>query len=69
VEPGSPFKGERQLGQVPLHRIKLGLMPPSLIKFGLGGFTCLSRVILVQNSHGSMPAHMKGCEGNLLIET
>jgi hypothetical protein len=69
VEPGSPFGGESQPGQVPLHRIKQGLMPPSPIKFGLGGFTCVSWVILVQNSDGSMPAHMKGREGNLPIET
>jgi hypothetical protein len=39
------------------------------IRSELGGFTRLSQVILVENSDGSMPAHMKGREGNLLIGT
>jgi hypothetical protein len=28
VEPGSPFGGERQPGQVPLNRTRHGLVPP-----------------------------------------
>jgi hypothetical protein len=30
---------------------------------------CLSRVILAVNLDGSMPAHMKGHEGNLPVRT
>jgi hypothetical protein len=66
VEPGSPFGGESQSGQVPLHRIRQGVMPP-LIKSGPGGFTHLSWVILAENPDGSMPAHTKGHEGNLPV--
>jgi hypothetical protein len=68
VEHGSPFWGQSQTGQVPLHRIRQGLMPP-LIKSGSGGFTHLSWVILAENSDGSMLAHMKGRKGNLPIRT
>jgi hypothetical protein len=67
VEPGSPFEGESWPGPVPLHRTKQGLMPP--VKFRLGGFTQLSRIILAENSDGSVPAHMKGREGNLMVGT
>jgi hypothetical protein len=42
-------------------------MPPPLIKSGSCGFMCLSRVILAENMDGSMPAHMDGSEGNLLV--
>jgi hypothetical protein len=45
VEPGSPFVGESQPGQAPLHRIRHGLMPPPPIKSGQGGFKCLSQAI------------------------
>jgi hypothetical protein len=70
VEPGSPFGGESQLGQVPLHRIRQGPIPPDLpIKSGPSGFTRLSRVILAKNLDDLMPAHMEGHEGNLPIET
>jgi hypothetical protein len=41
-------------------------MPP-LVKFRPGGFTRFSQLILVENSDGSMPAHMKGHEENLPI--
>jgi hypothetical protein len=30
---------------------------------------CISRVILAENPDGSMPAHMKGHEGNLSVGT
>jgi hypothetical protein len=69
VEHGSPFEGESQPGQVPLHRIGQGLMPPPLIKSRLGGFMRLSRVILAEKPVGSMPAHTKGHEGNILVGT
>jgi hypothetical protein len=70
VEPGSPFRGESQLEQVPLKRIRQGLMtPPPPIQSGPSGFTCLSQVILAENPDCSMPAHMKGREGNLPVET
>jgi hypothetical protein len=67
VEPGSPFRHEIQVGQVTLHRTIQGLMPP--VKSRLDGFTHLSRIILAKNPDGSMPAHTKGCEGNLLLKT
>jgi hypothetical protein len=40
-----------------------------LVKSEPGGFTHLSQVILAENPDGSMPAHMKGREGNLTIGT
>jgi hypothetical protein len=55
VEPRSPFGSESQPGQVPLYRTN--------------GFTRLSRMILAENSDGSMSADMKGREGNLLFRT
>jgi hypothetical protein len=60
---------EIQPGQVPLHRIRQGLMPPSPIKSGPGGFTCLSWVTLVENLDGSIPAHTEEREGNLPVGT
>jgi hypothetical protein len=44
-------------------------MPPPPVKFGPGGFTHLSRVILAENLDGSILAHKKGREGNLPVET
>jgi hypothetical protein len=67
VELGSPFRGESQPGQVPLHSTRQGLMPP--VKFGPGGFTRLSLIILAKNPDDSVPAHMKGREGNLSVKT
>jgi hypothetical protein len=70
VEPRSPFRGESQLGQVPLHRIRQranASPPPPQIKSGPGGFTLLSRVVLAENPDGSMPGHMEGHEANLLV--
>jgi hypothetical protein len=69
VETGSAFKGESQPGNVPLHRIRQGLMYPPAIRSGPGGFTRLYRVILVENLDGSMLAHKKGREGNLPVGT
>jgi hypothetical protein len=69
VDLGSPFRGESQPGQVLLHRIKQGLMPPPSIKSRLGGFMSLSQVILAENPDGSMQAHTKGHKGNLLVGT
>jgi hypothetical protein len=74
VEPGSPFRGESHLGQLlsigpDIHRTRQGQLPPSSVKSELGGFTRLSQVILAEYSNGSMLAHMKGCEGNLSVET
>jgi hypothetical protein len=63
VEPGSPFGGESRPGQVPLHRAN------APIKFGSGGFTRLSQVILEEDLDGSMPAHTKESEGNHPVET
>jgi hypothetical protein len=40
-----------------------------LIKCRPGGFTRLFWVILAKNPDGSMPAHMKGHEGNLPVGT
>jgi hypothetical protein len=40
-----------------------------LIKFRPGGFTRLSRIILVENSDGLMLVCIKGREGNLLVGT
>jgi hypothetical protein len=40
-----------------------------LIKSGPGGFSHLSRVILVENSDGLMPAHIEGHEVNLPVKT
>jgi hypothetical protein len=67
VELGSPFGGESQPGQVPLYRIRQGLVPK--IKSGPSGFTHLSLVILVENSDSSMLAHMMGHEGILPVGT
>jgi hypothetical protein len=39
------------------------------MKSGPGGFTRLFRVILAENPDGSMPAHTKGLEGNLVVQT
>jgi hypothetical protein len=44
-------------------------MLPLPVKSGLGGFTRLSQVILAKSPDGSMPAHTKGHEGNLPVET
>jgi hypothetical protein len=68
VERGSPFGGESQPGQVPLHRIRHGPMPPQ-IKFEPSGFMRLSQVILAENPDGSKVAHTKGREGKLLVGT
>jgi hypothetical protein len=68
VGHGSPFGVESLLGQLPLHRIRQGMMPP-LIKSGTGGFTRLSWVILPKNLDSSMLAHKKACEGNLPVGT
>jgi hypothetical protein len=62
-------QGESQPGQVPLHRIRQGLRPPPPMNSGPGDFTHLSRVILVENLDGSIPAHTKGREGNLSVRT
>jgi hypothetical protein len=44
--------GESQQRQMPLHRIRQGLMsPPPPIKFGTGGFKQLSRVIPSGKTH------------------
>jgi hypothetical protein len=67
VEPRSPFGGESQLGQVPLHRIRQGLMPP--IKSGSGGFTRLPQIIHAKNLDGSMSTHTEGHDGNLSFGT
>jgi hypothetical protein len=44
-------------------------MPPPPIKSKLGGFKLLPWVILAENPDGSVLAHMKGHEGNLLVGT
>jgi hypothetical protein len=49
---------------VPLHKIRLELMPRT-INFGPGGLMRLSRVILAEKPDSSMPAHTNGREGNL----
>jgi hypothetical protein len=43
--------------------------PPPPIKSGLGGFTCLSWVILAENLDDLMLAHIEGREGNLPVGT
>jgi hypothetical protein len=40
-----------------------------MVKSGLGDFTRLSQVIQVENPDGSMLAHTKGRDGNLLVKT
>jgi hypothetical protein len=45
VEYGSPFTGDSQQEQVPLHRIEQGLMPPSLVNSKPGGLKQRSWVI------------------------
>jgi hypothetical protein len=44
-------------------------MPPTPIKFGPGGFTHLSQVIIAENPDGSMLVHTGGHQGNLLDGT
>jgi hypothetical protein len=57
VEPRSPFGAESQPRQVPLHRIRQGLMPPR------------SNRGQAENSNVLMLAHTKGHEGNLPVGT
>jgi hypothetical protein len=42
---------------------------PLLVKFGLDGFTRLAQAILAKDPDGSVPAHTKGREGILSVET
>jgi hypothetical protein len=69
VEPRSPFEGESQRGQLPLHRITQGLMPPPPIKSLSGYFTRLSQIIREENLDVSMPVDTEGHDRNLSYKT
>jgi hypothetical protein len=68
VEPGSPFMGVSQPGQLTLHRTRQGLMPPRPNLDQVVSSVYTSNPWQV-NPDSSVQAHTEGCEGNLPIGT
>jgi hypothetical protein len=69
VEPGSPFVGESQPGQVPLHGTKQGPMPSTSQIRTRWFHASFSGNPWWENPNGSVPTHTEECEENLPVRT